>query len=130
MLVEVQLLNAGPQVDAEVGRFFQQPAGTGERVPLIPPMGRVPVRACVSTDGASMTPLVVEGRKLLVPVVAVNASYRWSGGDLRNSSSFLIGRGDGEGGKMAPFRLDLGARSWSTLGVRLHSSGLENAPRA
>ena len=125
VLVDVKLVNAGPQVDAEVGRFFQQPAGDGQRVPLIPPMGRVSLRTRAAAAGASLTPLVVAGRKLFVPVVAVNALYRWSGVDQKESSSFLVGRGEAEGGKMAPFRLDLGARGWSDLGVRLHSQGLQ-----
>ena len=67
---------------------------------------------------------MVEGRKLLVPLVAINALYRWSGGDLTDSASFLVGRGDADGGKMAPFRLDLGAPQLVALGARLHSAGL------
>ena len=125
VLVEATLINAGPQVDAEIGRFFQQPAGTGERLPLIPPMGRVSLRSRIAVSGPNLTPLIVEGRKLLVPMVAINALYRWSGGEVRDSSSFLVGRGAAEGGKMAPFRLDQGARGWSGLGARLHSSGLQ-----
>jgi len=126
VLVEAQLINAGPQVDAEVGRFFVRPAGSGERIPVIPPMQSVAIKIRLEVPGADISPLVVEGRKLLVPLVALNAFYRWSGGDLSESSSFLVGRGDAEGGKMAPFRLDQGARSWSGLGARLHSSGLQH----
>lgn len=127
VLVEAQLINAGPRVDEDVGRFFMQPAGTGERVPNIPPMGRVSIRSRLAIAGATFAPLVVEGRSLLVPLVAINAFYRWSGGELANSSSFLVGRGEGEEGKLAPFRLDRGARSWSGLAARLHSTGLQQA---
>jgi hypothetical protein len=125
VLVDALLLNAGPQVDAEVGRFFLQPPTKGERVPLIAPMSSVTIPARLEVDSAKLAPLVVEGRKLLVPLIAVNASYRWSGGEMNDASSFLIGRGDAEGGKMAPFRIDRGARSWTGLAARLHSSGLE-----
>jgi len=125
VLVEAQLINAGPQVDADVGRFFIQPPGNGERIPVIPPMGTVGVRARLQVPGGMLAPLVVEGRKLLVPLVAINAFYRWNGGEVTDSSSFLVGRGDADGGKMAPFRLDQGARSWSGLGARLHSTGLQ-----
>jgi len=62
---------------------------------------------------------------LLVPLIAINAVYRWSGGELKDSSSFLVGRGEADEGKLAPFRLDRGARSWSGLAARLHSSGLQ-----
>ena len=125
VLVEAQLINAGPQVDADVARFFTQPAGSGERVPVIPPMATVGVRARLQVPGALLAPLVVEGRNLLVPLVAINAFYQWSGGDVTDSSSFLVGRGDAEAGKLAPFRLDQGARSWSGLAARLHSTGLQ-----
>ncbi len=124
VLIEAQLINAGPQVDAAVGRFFNQAGGTGERLPMIAPMSRVSIRTRLGVAAADLAPLVVEGRKLFVPVVAINALYRWSGGDVKESSSFLVGRGETEGGKMAPFRLDRGARSWSDLAARLHSSGL------
>ena len=124
VLIEAQLINAGPQVDAAVGRFFNQPGGAGERLAMIAPMSRVSIRTRLGAAAADLAPLVVEGRKLFVPVVAINASYCWSGGELKESSSFLVGRGETEGGKMAPFRLDRGARSWSGLAARLHSSGL------
>ena len=125
VLIEAKLINAGPRVNTEVGRFFGQPAGGGERLPLIAPMGRLSLRLRLTAAKTDLSPLVVEGRKLLVPVVAINALYRWSGGELKDSSSFLVGRGEAEGGKMAPFRLDRGARSWSGLAARLHSSGLQ-----
>ena len=88
-------------------------------------MERASLKIRVSASGANLEPLVVDGRKLLVPMIAINAFYRWSGEELSESSSFLVGRGGSEGGKMAPLRLDLGARSWSQLGARLHSSGLQ-----
>ncbi|MDQ3079727.1 MAG: hypothetical protein M3R03_06990 [Pseudomonadota bacterium] len=124
VLIEAQLINANPQVDAAVGRFFSQPAGAGDRLPMIPPMSHVSIRTQLAAAAADLAPLIVEGRKLFVPVIALNAHYRWSGDELKVSSSFLVGRGDAEGGKMAPFRLDRGARSWSGLAARLHSSGL------
>jgi hypothetical protein len=126
VLVEAQLINAGPKVDDDVARFFLQPPGSGERVPVIPPMATVGVRVRLQVPGAMLAPLVVEGRKLLVPMVAVNAFYRWSGGEVTDSSSFLVGRGDADAGKLAPFRLDQGARSWSGLAARLHSTGLQS----
>ncbi len=124
VLIEARLINANAQVDAAVGRFFSQAAGTGDRVPVIPPMSNVSIRTQLGAAAADLAPLVVEGRKLFVPVIAINAYYRWSGGDLKGSSSFLVGRGEADGGKMAPFRLDQGARSWTGLAARLHSSGL------
>jgi hypothetical protein len=124
VLIEAQLINANPQVDAAVGRFFSKSAGAGDRLPVIPPMSHVSIRTQLGALAADLAPLIVEGRKLFVPVIALNAHYRWGGDELKVSSSFLVGRGDAEGGKLAPFRLDRGARSWSGLAARLHSSGL------
>ena len=125
VVVEARLINAGPQVDAEIGQYFTRARGTGERVPMIPPMGRVALKVRLEVAGAKLAPLVVEGRKLLVPMVAINAFYRWSGGEMSGSSSFIVGRGDAEEGKLAPFRIDQGARSWTGLAARLHSTGLQ-----
>jgi hypothetical protein len=125
VLVEAHLVNAGPTVDNEVGLFFQRPPGSGQRRALIKPMGSVSVQLRLAVDAAGLAPLVIEGRKLLVPLVAVNAFYRWSGSELSGSASFLVGRGDSEAAKLAPFRLDQGARSWSSLAARLHSNGLQ-----
>jgi hypothetical protein len=124
VLIEAQLINANPQVDAAVRRFFSQPAGAGDRLPVIPPMSHVSIRTQLAVAAADLAPLIIEGRKLFVPVIALNAHYCWGGDELKVSSSFLVGRGDAEAGKLAPFRLDRGARSWSGLAARLHSSGL------
>lgn len=125
VLVEAGLINAGPGVDGEVGKFFQRPPGSGQRLALIKPMSSVSVQLRLAVDGAGLAPLVIDGRKLLVPLIAINAFYRWSGGELSDSASFLVGRGDGEAAKLAPFRLDLGPRNWSTLTARQHSNGLQ-----
>jgi hypothetical protein len=87
-------------------------------------MSHVSIRTQLGAVAADLAPLIIEGRKLFVPVIALNAHYRWGGNELKVSSSFLVGRGDAERGKLAPFRLDRGARSWSGLAARLHSSGL------
>jgi len=125
VLVEAQLVNAGPRQDEQIGRFFREPVGKGERLPMIPPLGRISLKTRLSIPGDQMNPIEIEGRKLFVPLVAFNALYRWNGGDEQDSASFLVGRGDGSEGKMAPFRLDQGARSWTGLGARPHSMGLQ-----
>lgn len=128
VLVEAQLINAGPRQDEEIAAFFQAPDGSGDRLPVIAPMARVSLKIQLSIAGDAMKPIEVEGRQLFVPLVAFNALYRWSGGEEQTSASFLVGRGgggDGGDGKMAPFRLDQGIKSWSKLDSRLHSQGLQ-----
>lgn len=127
VLVEGQLINAGPRQDEEITRFFREPLGQGERLPIIPPMGRISIKSRLAIPAHKMRPIELEGRRLFVPLIAFNALYRWSGGDDQDSASFLVGRGGTEDVKMAPFRLDQGARSWTGLGARPHSLGLSAA---
>ena len=127
VLVEAQLINAGPQQDEQIGRFFRDPVGKGERLPVIQPMARVSIKTRLAISGEDMVPVEVDGRALFVPLIAFNALYRWSGGEEQDSASFLVGRGDEASAKMAPFRLDQGARNWTGLGARVHSVGLARA---
>jgi hypothetical protein len=127
VLVEAQLINAGVNADADVAHFFSQPPGNSERVPLIRPMGSVTIETRLTATVAQLAPLVIDGRRLLVPLIAVNAFYRGSAGEVTAAASFLVGRGEVDAAKLAPFRLDLGARRWSALAARLHSTGLQPA---
>jgi len=126
VLVEAQLINAGPRQDEEIGRFFREPVGQGERLAVIPPMGRISIKTRLTISPEQMRPIELEGRRLFVPLIAFNALYRWSGGEDQDSASFLVGRGSDDSVKMAPFRLDQGARSWTGLGARPHSMGLSS----
>lgn len=125
VIVAAQLINATPSVNADVGRFFNKHVSAGEPIAMIRPMSSVTVTVRVKAGAAELAPIIVEGRKLFVPVVAVNASYHWNNAEVKESSSYIVGRGDEEAEKLAPFRLDLGARRWSGLAARLHSSGLK-----
>lgn len=127
VLVETQMFNAGPRQDEDIGRFFREPNREGPRIAVIPPMDKVVIKSRIGMTAEQLVPVEVEGRKLLVPLIAFNALYRWSGGEEQESASFLIGRGERDNGKMAPFRLDSGPRSYGGLGVRVHSLGLERA---
>ena len=124
LLIEAKLFNAGPRQDEQIGSFFRDPVGKGERFPVVQPMARVSVKVRLEISAEELVPLEVDGRSLFVPLVAFNALYRWNGGEEQDSASFLVGRGNDASPKMAPFRLDQGARSWSGLGARPHSMGL------
>ena len=63
----------------------------------------------------------VEGRKLFIPVIALNACYEWSSGNGHSGASFLVGRESGDEEKMAPFRTDLGPRVFKDLARRRHN---------
>jgi hypothetical protein len=117
VLVEATLFNAGPNQDAEIGAFFANPVGEGDRIAMIQPLKRTVLRPRVTIPREQVQVYEVGGRKVFVPLIAFNALYRWSGGEGQSSISYLIGR-DTNGDKMAPIRLDLGPRVFRGLGSR------------
>lgn len=125
VLVETNLFNAGDGQEQELGAFFAKPARQGNQDVSIPPLKRMTVRSQVVVGRDQVQMFEVEGRKLFVPLVAFNASYRWTGGGGRTSASYLVGR-DTDSDKMAPFRLDLGPRIFRGIGARLLPVGVRS----
>jgi len=117
VLVEATLFNAGPNQDSEIGAFFTNPVGAGDRIASIAPLQRMVLRPKVTIAREQVQIFEAGGRKVFVPLIAFNALYRWSGGDGQSSVSYLVGR-DTKGEKLAPFRMDLGARVFRGLGSR------------
>lgn len=120
VLVEACMVNAGPAQDQELGAFFAHPTAKGDAIPQIMPMTEILLKSAVRLRPEHMRQYEVEGRKLFVPLVGVNAVYRGPAGPKQTSASYLVGR-DGDGEKMAPFRLDLGPRIFRGLGARTHT---------
>ena len=125
VLIEASMFNAGPAQDQEIGAFFARPQATGERIPAIPPLRRVALKSAVSLTREQLRQFDVGGRKLFVPLVGVNALYRWSSGEGQTSASYVVGR-DTQNEKMAPLRLDLGPRIFRGLGARAHDVAVRN----
>jgi hypothetical protein len=109
VLVEASLFNAGPAQEQQIGTFFANPVGEGERIVVIPPLKRISLKTQVVAPREQVQAYELAGRQVFVPLIAFNTLYRWSGGDGQTSASYLLGR-DTKGEKMAPFRLDLGPR--------------------
>ncbi len=71
-----------------------------------------------------IAPVQVQGRALLIPLVAFDAQYRWSeGGDPvgtgRTGKAFIVGQEQSPpADRLSPFRLDLGPRQYRTPGSR------------
>jgi hypothetical protein len=124
VLVEAKLVPAHAGQDREIAAFFQHPEATGDRMAGIPPLGKVSLKSAVRLPLDQLHSFEVEGRKLFVPLVAFNILFRSSGGEGKASASFLVGRGNDEDEKLAPFRLDLGPRIFRGLSARPHSMGL------
>ena len=121
VLVEARMVCAHAGQDAEIGGFFQQPVGKGDRIAAIQPLGRTSLKSSVRLPLSQLHSFTVEGRTLFVPLVAFNILYS---GDAQTSASFLVGRGTDADEKLAPFRLDLGPRIFRGLSARPHSMGL------
>lgn len=115
--VEASMFNAGPVQDQQIQLFFDNPVAKGDKIPVIPPLQRVSVATAVFLPRDQIKPIEVEGRALLVPLIAFNALYAWSSGSGQTSATYLVGR-DTQGEKLAPFRLDQGARIFRKLGAR------------
>jgi hypothetical protein len=117
VLVEARLFNAGPAQDQEIASFFANPHGQGDRIPLIPPLKRFARKSQVIIGRDQLQAYELGGHQVAVPLIAFNALYRWSGGKGQTSVGYLLGR-DGQGDKLAPFRLDLGPRLFRGLGAK------------
>ena len=123
VLVEASIFNAGPAQDQQVGNFFANPVGQGERIPVIPPLKRLAIKTQVATPREQLQAYELGGHQVFVPVIGFNALYGWAGGEGQTSVSYLLGR-DTKGEKMGPFRLDLGPHIFRGIAARLLPSGV------
>ncbi|HEY0325849.1 MAG TPA: hypothetical protein VGC46_07730 [Allosphingosinicella sp.] len=110
--------------DQELGAYFKAKPGDFKTLsmPDIPAGGEIVMKGSVDIKRDRISALKVEDKLLFVPVIGLNAFYAW--GNSRSgqtSKSFVIGRQpDNDNEKMGPFRLDLGARVYRTIGQRPH----------
>lgn len=121
--VAAVVINAGVNQDQHLEGFFVQPAGPGERVPVIEPLKRVTFTAQIATSRDQIHALEMGGRTVFVPLLAFNAIYGQGRGEGQTSVSYLVGR-NGDREKLAPFRLDLGPRVFRGLGARALPQGV------
>ena len=126
VLIETAMFNASRTQDQQIGAFFATPAGRGHRVPVVAPLQRVAARSAVTMPRSEIQPLYAEGRPLLVPLVALNALYRWGTNNHgQTSASYLAGK-ETKTDKLAPFRLDVGPRVFRGLAAREHELKVRN----
>jgi hypothetical protein len=125
VLVEARMFTASISQDREIAAFFQNPMTEGDRMTSIAPLGRISLKSVARLPLDDLNRFEAAGRKMFVPLIGFNISYRSSGGEGQASASFLVGRGNEEDEKLAPFRLDQGPRSFKGLSARPHSIGLQ-----
>lgn len=122
--VAAVVINAGPDQDQELATFFARAAGPGNRIETVLPLKRMNFSTQLVLGRDQVRPIELGGRPAFVPLLAFNVIYGRNGGEGQTSVAYLVGR-DGNGGKLAPFRLDLGARVFRTLGARLLPNGVQ-----
>jgi hypothetical protein len=123
VLVEASLFNASNSQEQELERFFANPLAEGDRMAGIQPLKRVRITTKVVTEREHVQVYEITGRKVFVPIIAFNALYSWRGGEGQTSASFLLGI-DTKREKLAPFRVDLGPRLFSSLAARQLPTGV------
>ncbi|HEX8240412.1 MAG TPA: hypothetical protein VF574_11800 [Allosphingosinicella sp.] len=118
--IDPRLFNAG--AEGEMMAFFQGPIHdqSGSPQVTIPPGGTLRLNGQVGMPKAELREIELAGRRIFVPMVAINVAYDWSGGGTgRTSRSWLVGReAEVPTEKMGPFRLDLGPRIYRSVGRR------------
>jgi hypothetical protein len=123
ILLEARLFNAGADQDEVIEKYFANPTATDDLIDVVQPLKRLTFRTSAKVPSEQMRIFEAGGRKVWVPLIGFNAVYRWSGGEGQTSASYLLGRNT-NGEKMAPFRVDLGARKFSDLGAHEHTARL------
>ena len=123
--VEVVALNAGAEQERELAEYFGRPDPDPRAADMIAPLDQVVLQSVVRMPRSAFREYAAGGGRVLVPIVALNASYRAGSNAGRTSMSFLIGRGSSESEKLGPLRTDQGSRQFSgviarpiNLGVR------------
>lgn len=118
--IDPRLFNAG--AEGEMAAFFQGPIHevSGSPQVVIPPGGTLKLNGQVAMPNAELREIELAGRRIFVPMVAINVAYDWAGGGAgRTSRSWLVGReAEVPTEKMGPFRLDLGPRIYRSVGRR------------
>lgn len=118
--IDPRLFNAS--AEADMIAFFRGPIHdlSGSPHIVIAPGGSLKLNGQVAMPMAEVREIEMAGRRIFVPMVAINVAYDWAGGGSgRTSRSWLVGReAETPSAKMGPFRLDLGPRIYRSVGRR------------
>jgi hypothetical protein len=125
LIAEASLFNAGATQEQDLAAFFANPVGAGERLDALPPMQRVTFASQVVAPRAAMHEYELAGRKALVPVLAFNALYQWSGGEAQTSAAYLVGR-ETKSDKLGPLGLKDGTHEFRKLAARALPTALRS----
>lgn len=124
LMVRVALGQGSAMPEAVLARFFDGAGGSVLRDDMIIPAGGREALANEATlPRAALEPLIIEGRPMLVPVIAFDVTYHWDGdadafGQV--AGSFVLGREREASGsaRLAPLPLDRAAYQVDRPGAR------------
>ncbi|WP_120221002.1 hypothetical protein [Sphingopyxis sp. FD7] len=114
LMVRIALNQGSAMTEPVLGRFFDGAGGSVLRddMMLAPGAGEL-LSTEVMLPRAAIEPLMIGGKPMLVPVMAIDVTYHWDGeGDAfgQNAGSFVLGREQGAASdKLAPLALDRAA---------------------
>ena len=109
--------------DQEIGNFFTNPVGQGERIETMPPLKRLGFKTQIVLPREQVRAYDMAGRQVFVPLIAFNVLYTAGSSAAQTSAAYMLG-GDTRSDKMAPFRADLGPHIFRTVGGRLLPDGV------
>lgn len=112
LMVRIALNQGSAMPEAVLGRFFDGAGGSVLRDDMTLDAGAgEELSTEVMLPRATIEPLMIGGKPMLVPVLAFDVTYHWDGeGEAfgQNAGSFVLGREQGTSGsdKLAPLPLD------------------------
>jgi hypothetical protein len=122
-LVRIALQQANSNQSALLNRFFDGAGGSvlAEDVEILPgAVGAIQRNALLPLD--QIEPLLVGGYPALIPVIGLDVTYHWDGeGDAfgQVAGAYVLGSAGASDGRVAPIRLDQGARLLPTPAARV-----------
>lgn len=122
--IDVKMFNAGKEQEKEISAFFRVAGrdSTKCHLPGIAAGATGVIHGQVTMAREDMKAVKLDEKLLFIPVIGVNALYDWGEGETgQTSRSWVVGRElEQASEKMGAFRVDLGPRTWRTVGQRQH----------
>jgi hypothetical protein len=114
--LDVRLLGTGRQQDALIDALFSTPIAQPITAPFdLPPGSTVELGGMAMHPKSTLEVLEANGKTFFIPILTIHVRYDWDGGSGQTARAFVIGIDRGADAKLAPFRLDAGARMLDTV---------------
>lgn len=118
IVVEALPLNAGESQAADLASFYRRSSQQQGGIAELPRGAATELTHEVRMQRTGIRAYEAQGRRLFVPILAFNASYRWHSGEGRSSAAFLLGHEQPGSERLAPLVLHDGPLRLGRIGVR------------